>query len=85
MDPQRPPQSDPQPPSALKTLGSLGNLGFQIAVPLVLFVLLGQWLDERYLTSPAFLLGGVALSLVTTTLALIRKIKDLTTDSSKKS
>ncbi len=77
-------KSSNNPPSALKTLGSLGNLGFQIAIPLVIFVLLGHWLDERFGTQPWFLLGGIALSLVITTLAMIRKIKDLTNDSSTK-
>ncbi len=77
-------KSSNNPPSALKTLGSLGNLGFQIAIPLVIFVLLGQWLDERYGTSPGFLLGGIAISLIATTLAMIRKIKDLNNDTSHK-
>ena len=40
-------------------LGAFAGAGLQFAVAIVLFVLLGQWLDRKFETQPVFLLGGV--------------------------
>lgn len=40
-------------------LRAFAGLGFQFAVAIVLFVLLGQWIDKKLETSPVFLLIGV--------------------------
>ncbi|MEI7777473.1 MAG: AtpZ/AtpI family protein [bacterium] len=40
------------------------ELGYTIAVPLVLFALGGRFLDKRLGTSPLFLLVGIFLSLM---------------------
>lgn len=65
-----------------------GTIGFTIAVPLVFFALVGRWMDRQYDTSPLFLLSGIILSLVITTVALARKMGDFqriitTTDGQK--
>ena len=44
---------------------SLGSkLGFSIAVPLIIFLLIGLWLDSKTGTSPLFLIIFVLLSFV---------------------
>jgi F0F1-type ATP synthase assembly protein I len=66
------------------------NLGYLIAVPLVVFALLGRFLDKRFGTSPLALLAGIFISLVVTTIGVYKKTKEITgqmdasTDKSKK-
>ena len=40
------------------------ELGYTIAVPLVLFALGGRFIDRHFGTSPLFLLVGIFLSLI---------------------
>ncbi len=51
------------------------DLGFTIAIPIVLFGLGGALLDRKLGTSPLFLLIGVVLSIVITSIGIYRKIK----------
>lgn len=41
------------------SIGSFAGAGLQFAVSLVVFLLLGQWIDRKLGTSPLFLLVGV--------------------------
>jgi len=54
------------------------DLGFMIALPLVIFALGGRMLDKKFHVSPLFLLVGIFLSLIVTTIGLIRKITVMT-------
>jgi len=56
------------------------ELGYSIAIPLVLFALAGRWVDTRFHTSPWFLLGGMAVAIIFTTILLIRKFSRLIKD-----
>ncbi len=58
-------------------LSSIGQLGFIIAVPAALFAYFGAKLDKVYATSPLFLLAGLGLSILTSSLAIYQKIKQL--------
>ncbi len=60
------------------------ELGYTIALPLVLFALAGRWADKRYDTSPWLLLSGMALAIILTTLLLIRKFSRLLRDVNTK-
>jgi|GEM_PF-646169 len=53
------------------------ELGYTIVIPLVLFALLGRYADKQYGTSPWLLLSGMALAIVITTIALVRKFSKL--------
>jgi F0F1-type ATP synthase assembly protein I len=46
------------------------NLGFRIAIPLVALTLLGRYVDNRFETSPLFLIIGITLSLVITSVMI---------------
>ncbi len=59
------------------------ELGYSIAVPLVLFALGGRWIDRTYGTTPWFLLGGMGLAITFTTILLIRKFSSLMRDVNK--
>lgn len=66
--------------SPVQVLGLLGNLGFQIAVPLVIFGLLGRAVDRSLGTAPWFLLGGILISIVVTGALIYRHLKPLLQD-----
>lgn len=64
-------------PSWADSLKLVGQLGFEIALPLVGFAWGGHWLDQRLGSSPALLLIGVALAVFLTTVLVARKIKKM--------
>ncbi|MBI3261265.1 AtpZ/AtpI family protein [Candidatus Berkelbacteria bacterium] len=54
------------------------ELGFIIAIPLLAFVVGGQWIDRLVGTKVAFTLAGIPLALGLSTYAIYLKIKKLT-------
>ncbi len=51
------------------------DVGFSIALPLAGFAYIGILIDKNYGSSPIFLIIGLILSLFTTTIILIKKVK----------
>lgn len=49
----------PGPPNEELKLSTFAGVGLQFAVAIVLFVLLGQWIDRKFGTTPVFLIIGV--------------------------
>ena len=66
-----------------KTLGLAWQLGYIIAVPLVIFAISGRFLDRKYDASPVFLLSGMLLAIIVSGLLVFRKTKKILEDSSK--
>lgn len=64
-------------PSWADSVKLVGQLGFEIALPLVGFALGGRWLDQRLGSSPALLLIGMALAVFLSTVLVARKIKKI--------
>lgn len=60
-----------------KALGLAFDLGYTIAIPLVVFGLGGRWIDTHYHTHPVFFLVGLALALVATSIWLAKKLSSL--------
>jgi ATP synthase protein I len=52
------------PPSVWESLGALGGIGFTIVIPIVLGVILGNYIDGITHTKPLFLLLGLLLGLI---------------------
>ncbi|OHA18304.1 MAG: hypothetical protein A2664_02475 [Candidatus Taylorbacteria bacterium RIFCSPHIGHO2_01_FULL_46_22b] len=50
------------------------ELGWQIAIPLVAFALLGRYADRYFETSPWLLVAGVILAAVASTYLVFRKV-----------
>lgn len=68
-------------------LSLIGHLGFHIAIPLVVFALIGRWLDKAINASPWFLITGIVLSLIVSSVTIgkrIRRILDDIDSESKK-
>jgi F0F1-type ATP synthase assembly protein I len=61
--------------------GILLEVGYEISIPLVLFVILGVWIDKKLGTLPLFLLLGIFISLITTSLAIAKVIKKYLKDT----
>ena len=53
------------------------ELGFIIALPLVAFALLGKWLDARYGTEPWLTVCGILIAIISTTVWLTRRFKEM--------
>lgn len=63
-----------------QALGLAWELGYTIAIPLVLFALAGRWADRVLDTKPWMFLGGVVIAIVSTSLLLVRKFARLMRD-----
>lgn len=53
------------------------ELGYTIALPIVILGIGGAWVDKKLGTSPALLLIGIALSLIISGVSVYRKVKDI--------
>ena len=72
MDPERPlkpePGSEkkPSPASTMAGMGTVAGMGLQFAISILLFLLAGQWIDQKLHTAPLFLIvfvfGGAGAS-----------------------
>ncbi len=60
-------------PGLWLALGFAWKLGYSIAVPLVLLLLVGRWLDQRLGTAPWLLITGLVVSFVLTNVLMFRE------------
>ncbi len=58
-------------------LGLAWNLGYTIAVPLVVLALAGRYLDKKLGTSPWILLAGILLSIAVSSWLVYKKTLDI--------
>ena len=58
-----------------QALGFVWDVFFAVAVPTVIFALIGRWLDLRWHVTPLFSIIGLVLALAVITLLMARKIK----------
>lgn len=63
----------PQSRPLLSALSLAFELGYTIAIPLVVFALVGRLIDKRFDTSPWFLLTGIIISIIISTWAVYIK------------
>lgn len=59
--------------SMWQALGLAWQLGYTIAIPIVVFGLAGRWLDKKYGTSPLLLLVGIFFATIVSSLSVYRK------------
>ncbi|MFA5926367.1 MAG: AtpZ/AtpI family protein [Parcubacteria group bacterium] len=53
------------------------ELGYLIAIPLVVLALLGRFIDRKYHTEPWFFLLGIILAILITSYTVYKKSKDI--------
>jgi hypothetical protein len=68
-----------QPNTVWVTLSLVGQLGFQIAVPLVIFTIIGKKIDGWLGTLPLFLLLGIGFSMFVSGYQIYKLIKKIST------
>lgn len=63
LPPSKPPTDEDGENRAPQGVYAMFSVGLQLAGTVVVFALLGWWLDERWSTSPAMLLTGLGIGL----------------------
>jgi len=66
--------------SSWSAVGFAWELGYSIAIPLVLFTLGGRLLDKKLETSPWLLLSGLFISIIVTFYIVYRKLMTIIKD-----
>jgi F0F1-type ATP synthase assembly protein I len=59
--------------NAWSAVGFAWELGYSIAIPLVLFAVGGRYLDKKLGTSPWLLLGGLFISIIISSFVVYKK------------
>lgn len=67
----------PKPDKSWSAVSLAWELGYTIAVPLIVFALGGRFLDKKLGTSPFLLLLGMILAITTTSWLVYKKTKSL--------
>ena len=66
-----------KPDKSFSALGLAWQLGYTIAVPIVVFALVGRFLDKKLGTSPWLLLAGILVSIAVSSWAVYKKTLDI--------
>lgn len=70
-----PVQKTPDREYILFAMRIMGDFGVSIAAPVVIFVLIGQYLDDKYRRSPWFTIAGFVLAAALSGIMIYRKAK----------
>jgi len=66
-----------EPMNAFQMLGLVGEIGTMIAVPAFLLGFGGAYLDKNFGTSPLFVIVGLAVALISSSLAVWHRVQPL--------
>ncbi len=66
-----------------QALSLLGQLGYVIAIPLVILAMVGRFIDNKYHTSPWFVIAGMFLALIISTFWVYKKTLEIMNDATK--
>lgn len=53
------------------------ELGYVIAIPIVVFGLLGRFLDKKFDSSPVLLLAGILVSIIVSSIGIYSKVRKI--------
>ena len=63
--------------STWSALSLAWELGYTIAIPIVVLALVGRWADREWGTTPWLLLAGIVVSTMISSFAVYRKVKKI--------
>jgi len=66
-----------KPDKSFSAVGLAWELGYSIAVPIVVFALLGRFLDKKLGTAPWILLAGILISIAASSWLVYKKTLDI--------
>jgi F0F1-type ATP synthase assembly protein I len=69
-------ENQPQKPNKWALVGLATEMGFIIALPLLVFILIGKKLDLRFHTTPWLTLVGILLAIGASTAWLTKRLKE---------
>lgn len=58
-------------------LGLALELGYLIAIPIVVLAFMGRFLDREFGTAPWMLLGGILLAIIASGIGITRKVRKM--------
>ncbi len=71
-------EKKPEPPTVdWNAYRLVFEVGYTVAIPLVMFALAGRFLDRRLDTSPWLLLTGIVVSIFISSFIVYRKVKKI--------
>jgi len=76
-------QENKEKTSFLKGLSLAWELGYLIALPLVILAVSGRLLDKKFSSSPAFLLAGVSLAVIISGILVFRRTRRILDEAVK--
>ena len=62
-------------PSVWFYLGTFGNIGLSIALPIVIGVLVGSWIDTKYGSKPTATLIGIIIGFIISIFGFVQMIR----------
>ena len=68
---------NPQRTALWQALNLAWELGYTIAIPLVILALAGRWADGHFHTKPWLFLVGIILAIASSSVLLVRKFSKL--------
>jgi len=57
------------------SISLVGQVGWTVAVPLIVFILIGVFLDKQFGTKPAFIFAGLGLGILVSFYSLYKLLK----------
>lgn len=61
----------------MREIAPLMNIGLQMVLPVLIFIALGYWLDEKFATKPWLLITGAVFGIVVSIKSLMDVMKKL--------
>lgn len=71
---------NPQRKALWQALQIAWELGYTIAIPLIIFALAGRWADQQFQTKPWLFLAGIIIAIISSSILLVRKFSRLMRD-----
>jgi F0F1-type ATP synthase assembly protein I len=77
QNPEKPKKTDKKLFTFATLAGMVGELGFIIAIPLLVTIVAGIWVDKKLSTTPLFMIVGILLAITVSAITIGRKIQQL--------